>query len=91
MTAATRIRAVFRKRTGIASRRSASPTKSPSASTRWRMPGKFERIVLVAPPMILGELRKELHKEVEAKVAGEVAKTLTNHTLPDIEKLLTEH
>jgi protein required for attachment to host cells len=53
--------------------------------------GKFERIVLVAPPMILGELRKELHKEVEAKVAGEVAKTLTNHTLPDIEKLLTEH
>jgi protein required for attachment to host cells len=51
--------------------------------------GDFEHIVLVAPPPVLGEMRKKLHKEVEACVTGEVAKTLTGHTVPDIEKVLT--
>lgn len=51
--------------------------------------GRFEKIVLVAPPVVLGALRKALHKEVESKVAGEVSKTLTNHTVFDIEKVLT--
>jgi protein required for attachment to host cells len=51
--------------------------------------GDFEHIVLVAPPPVLGEMRKKLHKEVEARVVGEVAKTLTGHTVPDIEKVLT--
>ena len=51
--------------------------------------GRFEKIVLVAPPVVLGALRKALHKEVDARVAGEVPKTLTNHTVFDIEKALT--
>ncbi len=51
--------------------------------------GRFEKIILVAPPLVLGELRKVLHKEVEARVAAEVSKTLTNHTVWDIEKVLT--
>ena len=51
--------------------------------------GKFDKIILVAPPQVIGELRKELHKEVSQRVQGEVAKTLTNHTIWDIEKLLT--
>jgi protein required for attachment to host cells len=50
--------------------------------------GDFDRIILVAPPLVLGEMRQKLHKEVEDKVAGEIAKTLTNHPLPEIEKLL---
>ncbi|MDN2567072.1 host attachment family protein [Aquibium sp. A9E412] len=50
--------------------------------------GRFEHIVLVAPPLVLGELRKALHKEVEQRVAGEIAKTLTNHTIGDMEKVL---
>lgn len=50
--------------------------------------GRFEHIVLVAPPLVLGEMRKKLHKEVEQRVSGEVAKTLTNHTISDIEKNL---
>lgn len=49
---------------------------------------RFEHIVLVAPPMILGEMRKKLHKEVEQRVSGEVTKTLTNHSIGDIEKNL---
>ena len=50
--------------------------------------GRFDRIVLVAPPQVLGTLRKALHKEVSDRVAGEVSKTLTNHTVWDIEQVL---
>ncbi|WP_309085973.1 host attachment family protein [Chelativorans sp.] len=50
--------------------------------------GEFDRIIIVAPPAVLGTLRKELHKEVTARVAAELPKTLTNHTTWDIEELL---
>lgn len=50
--------------------------------------GDFERIVIVAPPQVLGEMRQKLHKEVEAKVVAEVPKTLTGHPVFDIEKIL---
>ncbi|ANT59195.1 MULTISPECIES: host attachment protein [Roseobacteraceae] len=52
--------------------------------------GKFDRIVLVAPPATLGELRSKLHKEVSDKVVAELDKTLTNHPLDKIEKLLRD-
>ncbi len=51
---------------------------------------EFEHIVLVAPPVVIGELRKKLHKEVDARVVAEVPKTLTNHSVADIEKILKE-
>jgi protein required for attachment to host cells len=50
--------------------------------------GEFRRIVLAASPGVLGELRDKLHKEVKDRVVGEVDKTLTNHTIEDIEKVL---
>ncbi len=50
--------------------------------------GKFDEIVLVASPNVLGELRDKLHQEVTDKVVGEIAKTLTNHPLNDIEKIV---
>lgn len=53
--------------------------------------GKFDRIVLVAPPKTLGELRDKLHQEVSNKVVAEVDKTLTNHPIDEIEKLLRDH
>ncbi len=52
--------------------------------------GGFDRIVLVAAPQTLGHLRKKLHKEVEAKVVGEVAKDLTHLPIDEIEKRLQE-
>ncbi len=52
--------------------------------------GAFDRIVLVAPPNILGELRSKLHKEVASRVVAEVDKTLTNHPLDKIELLLRD-
>lgn len=52
--------------------------------------GEFDEIVLVAPPLILGEIRKKLHKEVVDKVSAEVPKTLTNLPVPDIEAILQQ-
>lgn len=51
--------------------------------------GEFERLVVAAPPVVMGEMRKEFHKEVEQRIIGEVPKTLTNHTIDEIEKILT--
>jgi len=51
--------------------------------------GDFDRLVIVAPPLVIGEMRKELHKEVEARLIGEVTKTLTNHSVDEIEKIVT--
>lgn len=50
--------------------------------------GDFDRIVLVAPPLVLGELRKNLHKEVEDKVEAEISKELTGRTIVEIEAIL---
>lgn len=48
----------------------------------------FESLIIVAPPKTLGELRKHYHKEVEKRLAGEVAKDLTRHPVAEIEKIL---
>ncbi len=50
--------------------------------------GDFDQIVLVAPPLVLGEMRKKLHKEVADMVVAEVPKTLTNHPMPEIERIV---
>ena len=48
----------------------------------------FEKLIIVAAPRTLGELRKHYHKEVEQRLAGEVSKDLTGHPVADIEKAL---
>jgi protein required for attachment to host cells len=50
---------------------------------------EFSEIVIVAPPKTLGEIRKDLSKKAQSKVAGELGKDLTRHPLADIEKALT--
>lgn len=51
---------------------------------------QFERLVIVADPATLGQLRPELHQEVAQKVIGEIDKNFTNHPLDKIEKLVKE-
>lgn len=48
----------------------------------------FDALAVIAPPKTLGELRKHYHKEVESRLAGELAKDLTGHPVPDIEQAL---
>ena len=48
----------------------------------------YDKLVIAAPPRTLGELRKNYHKEVSARLLGEIDKDLTGHPVPEIEKLL---
>lgn len=51
---------------------------------------KFEKIVIAAPPKILGELRDKMHKEVSSRVIAEIDKDLTNHPIDKIEQRIKE-
>lgn len=48
----------------------------------------FEKLIVVAPPRTLGELRKHYHKEVGARLVAEIDKDLTGHPVQQIEKAL---
>jgi protein required for attachment to host cells len=49
---------------------------------------RFTKLVIVAPPRILGNLRKEFHPEVIDRIIGEIPKELTSHSVAQIEKLI---
>ncbi len=53
---------------------------------RARNEHRYDQLVLVAPPKFLGALRKELHKEVEKLVTGELPKDLSWFNAREIEK-----
>ena len=41
---------------------------------------KFEHAIVIAPPKMLGELRKHYHKALEAKILKEIPKDLTGQS-----------
>jgi protein required for attachment to host cells len=49
---------------------------------------EYEHLFLIADPKTLGEIRPQLHAETTKRITGELAKTLTNSTLDEIEKIL---
>lgn len=50
----------------------------------------YESLIVIAPPKTLGEMRKHYHKEVSDRLAGELSKDLTGHTIPEIEQALLD-
>lgn len=52
--------------------------------------GKFSKLVVAAPPMTLGDLRKAFHVEVKKRIVAEIDKTLTGHPPAKIEQILTQ-
>ena len=50
---------------------------------------QYDDVVLVADEKTLGAMRPLLHKETLARLRGEVAKTLTNTPLDEIQRILT--
>lgn len=48
---------------------------------------RFEQIVIVAPAMIVGELRKHLSRPLRERIVAEFANDLTGHPVNEIEKL----
>lgn len=51
--------------------------------------GEFETLIVVAPPRALGAMRPHYDQALRERLAGEVAKDLTGHTVPQIEAALT--
>ena len=51
--------------------------------------GKTERLIIIAPPATLGEMRKHYHKALSAVLKGEIAKDLTGHAIADVEGAIT--
>ena len=51
---------------------------------------EYEHLVLLADPQTLGQIRPLLHQETSKRLVVEMAKTLTNVPLEDIEKLLNK-
>jgi protein required for attachment to host cells len=50
----------------------------------WALAGKFEALLVIAAPRTLGELRKHWHKDLQAKLIGEINKDLTGRTTDEI-------
>lgn len=53
-----------------------------------RTSGKFQHLVLMAPPAFLGDLRGKLSDEVRKLVVGEVGKDLVTHSAEEVRKHL---
>lgn len=51
---------------------------------------EYQDLVLIADPQTLGQMRPQLHKETERRIVKEIAKTLTNASLEDIQKAVQE-
>ena len=49
---------------------------------------RFEKLVIVASPKVLGDLRKAFHAEVLDRIVDQISKELTAHPLAEIEKLI---
>ncbi|OYY70679.1 host attachment family protein [Sphingomonas sp. 28-63-12] len=52
--------------------------------------GDFAKLVLIADPQTLGQIRPLLHMEVSDKIIAEYPKTFINAPVSDIERLLSD-
>ena len=50
--------------------------------------GGIGEVVIAADPKTLGQIRQHCHKELENRIAGEVAKDLINSPLAEVERAL---
>ena len=50
--------------------------------------GELDALVIAADPKTLGQIRQRCHKEVEARIVGEIAKDLINSPIREIEQVL---
>ncbi|HEY4985439.1 MAG TPA: host attachment family protein [Bradyrhizobium sp.] len=55
---------------------------------KMKLDGEFNKLVLVADPQTLGQMRPILHKAVEAALISSLAKDLTNHSFDEIAKAI---
>lgn len=51
---------------------------------------KFDRLIVIAPPATLGELRAEFSADLKSRLAAEIDKDLTKHPIEDIERKVAD-
>ena len=51
----------------------------------------YEKLIVVASPAMLGEMRKHYNKALSARLVGEIAKDLTGHHPPEIERAISDY
>lgn len=51
---------------------------------------KMDDLVVIADPKTLGEMRRHYHSELEKRIVGEIAKTMTGETSERIAKAITD-
>lgn len=65
-----------------------------AAAAEWlnarAMAGEIDDLVIVADPKTLGEMRHHYHSELQGKIRGELAKTMTNEPADRIAAALAE-
>lgn len=49
------------------------------------------KLVVIAPPRLLGELRKHLHPTVTSRIAAEIPKDLVHHVTDDVVRAISAH
>jgi protein required for attachment to host cells len=57
-----------------------------AALYRYAHDNRFDELIVVAPPKILGNLRKAFHPEVASRVVAEIPKEMTSHPIAEIER-----
>lgn len=50
--------------------------------------GRYDQLVLCAPPRLMGVIRKKIHKIVRERIVAEIEKDLTGHPIDEIEKIV---
>ena len=50
--------------------------------------GRFDRLIVVAAPKVLGELRKSIHRVVADRIVADLALDLTNHPVDEMAALI---
>ncbi len=52
--------------------------------------GDIDDVMVIADPKTLGEMRRHYHSELEKRLVGEIAKTMTGETTDRIEKAISQ-
>lgn len=52
--------------------------------------GDYEKLIIVAPPKMLGEMRQYYEKPLQDRLVGEISKTLTGHPVAEIEQIILD-
>ena len=63
-----------------------------AAAAEWlnqkALANEIDKLVIIADPKTLGEMRRHYHKELSARIVGELDKALASEPIPQIEKVL---